>query len=70
MEISLSRFGYSIKSDKKWALRGSKMTQNSFINFLGSRRSVTAKKMERGRIDKDHLRQILSVGIRVPDHER
>ena len=24
--------------------------------------------MERGRIDKDHLRQILSVGIRVPDH--
>ena len=38
------------------------MTQNSFINFLGSRRSVTAKKMERGRIDKDHLRQILSSG--------
>ena len=24
--------------------------------------------MARGKIDKDHLRQILSVGIRVPDH--
>lgn len=44
------------------------MTQNLFIDFLGNRRSVTAKKMIRGKIKKDHLRQILSVGIRVPDH--
>ena len=44
------------------------MAQNSFIDFLGNRRSVTAKKMVRGNINKDHLRQILSVGIRVPDH--
>ena len=44
------------------------MAQNSFIDFLGNRRSVTAKKMVRGKIKKDHLRQILEVGIRVPDH--
>ena len=49
-------------------MKDSKMAQNSFIDFLGSRRSVTAKQMIRGNIDKDHLRQILSVGIRVPDH--
>ena len=48
--------------------KGYKMVQNSFIDFLGNRRSVTAKKMVRGKIKKDHLRQILSVGIRVPDH--
>ena len=48
--------------------KGFKMVQNSFIDFLGNRRSVTAKKMVRGEIKKDHLRQILSVGIRVPDH--
>ena len=44
------------------------MAQNLFIDFLKNRRSVTAKKMVRGNIKKDHLRQILSVGIRVPDH--
>ena len=44
------------------------MAQNSFIDFLENRRSVTAKKMLRGNINKDHLRRILSVGIRVPDH--
>ena len=44
------------------------MVQNSFIEFLENRRSVTAKKMAKGNIDRDHLRQILSVGIRVPDH--
>ena len=44
------------------------MVHNSFIDFLGNRRSVTAKKMASGKIKKDHLRQILSVGIRVPDH--
>lgn len=49
-------------------MKGFKLKQNSFIDFLGNRRSVTAKKMARGNIDKDHLRQILSVGIRVPDH--
>ena len=49
-------------------MKGFKMEQNSFIDFLENRRSVTAKKMRSGKIDKDHLRQILSVGIRVPDH--
>ncbi len=49
-------------------MKGLKMTQTSFIDFLGTRRSVTAKKMARGDINRDHLRQILSVGIRVPDH--
>ena len=44
------------------------MEHNSFIDFLKNRRSVTAKKMGVGNIDKDHLRQILSVGTRVPDH--
>ena len=44
------------------------MAQNSFIDFLGNRRSVTAKSMVRGKIKKYHLRQILEVGIRVPDH--
>ena len=49
-------------------MKGIKMAQNSFVDFLSNRRSVTAKKMARGNINKDHLRQILSVGIRVPDH--
>ncbi len=44
------------------------MVQNLFIDFLEKRRSVTAKRMARGNVNKDHLRQILSVGIRVPDH--
>ena len=44
------------------------MAQNLFIDFLEKRRSVTAKRMARGNVNKDHLRQILSVGIRVPDH--
>ena len=49
-------------------MKGFKMEQNSFMDFLENRRSVSAKKMAKGNIDKDHLRQILSVGIRVPDH--
>ena len=49
-------------------MKGFKMAKNSFIDFLGKRRSVTAKKMVSGKIKKDHLRQILSVGIRVPEH--
>ena len=49
-------------------MKGFKMEQNSFMDFLENRRSVSAKKMVKGNIDKDHLRQILSVGIRVPDH--
>ena len=44
------------------------MGPNLFIDFLEKRRSVTAKKMAKGKIKKDHLRQILKVGIRVPDH--
>ena len=44
------------------------MKQQMFIEFLKARRSVTAKKMVQGNVDKEHLRQILEVGIRVPDH--
>ena len=39
-----------------------------FLDFLKARRSVTAKKMTRGNVTEDHLRQILEAGIRVPDH--
>ena len=44
------------------------MTQKLFLDFLKTRRSVTAKKMTRGNVTRDHLRQILEAGIRVPDH--
>ena len=44
------------------------MTQKLFLDFLKTRRSVTAKKMTRGNVTDDHLRQILEAGIRVPDH--
>ena len=53
---------------EKRHMEGFTVEQNSFIDFLKERRSVTAKKMLRGKINKDHLKQILSVGIRVPDH--
>ena len=42
--------------------------QQLFIDFLKTRRSVTAKKMTRGGVSKEHLEQILEAGIRVPDH--
>ena len=45
-----------------------KTMQQLFIDFLKTRRSVTAKKMKRGKISEDHLKKILEVGIRVPDH--
>ena len=41
---------------------------NHMISFLLSRRSVTAKTMQPGKVDPDHLEQILTAGIRVPDH--
>ena len=41
---------------------------NDVIEFLSTRRSVTAKKMEVGTVSKDHLDAILNAGIRVPDH--
>ena len=44
------------------------MTQKLFLDFLKTRRSVTAKKMTRGNVTEDHLKQILEAGIRVPDH--
>ena len=44
------------------------MTQKKTLDFLKTRRSVTAKKMARGNVTEDHLRQILEAGIRVPDH--
>lgn len=41
---------------------------NDVIKFLSTRRSVTAKTMQPGRVDPQHLDQILTAGIRVPDH--
>ena len=38
------------------------------IEFLSSRRSVTAKTMAVGKVDSSHLDQILTAGMRVPDH--
>ena len=38
------------------------------ISFLSTRRSVTAKTMEVGKVDPAHLDAILTAGIRVPDH--
>ncbi len=38
------------------------------IDFLTTRRSVTAKTMTPGIVDPNHLEQILKAGIRVPDH--
>ena len=38
------------------------------INFLKTRRSVTAKNMSSGFVADDDLSDILSCGIRVPDH--
>ena len=38
------------------------------INFLKTRRSVTAKNMVSGFVGDDDLNNILSCGIRVPDH--
>ena len=49
-------------------MRVAQMTQKLFLDFLKTRRSVTAKKMTRGNVTEDHLRQILQAGIRVPDH--
>ena len=45
------------------------MTQDhQVIDFLRTRRSVTAKTMAPGRVDPAHLDHILTAGIRVPDH--
>ena len=41
---------------------------SSVIEFLSTRRSVTAKTMQPGKVDPAHLDQILTAGIRVPDH--
>ena len=41
---------------------------SSVIEFLATRRSVTAKTMQPGNVDPAHLDQILTAGIRVPDH--
>ena len=40
----------------------------NIIQFLQTRRSVTAKNMVSGFINDDDLNSILSCGIRVPDH--
>jgi len=42
--------------------------ENTVIEFLESRRSVTAKTMAPGKVDPAHLERILTAGIRVPDH--
>ena len=41
---------------------------NKIINFLKRRRSVTAKNMNAGNVDSNHLDEILECGLRVPDH--
>ncbi len=41
---------------------------NEIINFLKTRRSITAKKMLKGSVNKDDLMNIINCGIRVPDH--
>ena len=41
---------------------------NNFLDFLLVRRSVTAKKMHPIEIKNEHLENIISAGIRVPDH--
>ena len=41
---------------------------NDLINFLKSRRSITAKTMISGHIKESDLNDILACGIRVPDH--
>ena len=41
---------------------------NDVINFLQSRRSVTAKNMNNSFVADDDLNNILDCGIRVPDH--
>jgi len=38
------------------------------IDFLSSRRSVTAKMMKQGHVKKEDLDLILNTGLRVPDH--
>ncbi len=38
------------------------------IEFLSTRRSVTAKTMQPGKVSSEHLERILTAGIRVPDH--
>ena len=41
---------------------------SDIINFLQKRRSVTAKNMIKGCVVEDDLNNILSCGVRVPDH--
>ena len=40
--------------------------RQTFIDFLRTRRSVTAKKMTSGKVSEERLKQILQAGIRVP----
>ena len=44
------------------------MTQNLFLDFLKTRRSLAAKKMTRCCVTEGHLRQILEARIDLPDH--
>ena len=41
---------------------------NEIIDFLKTRRSTTAKRMLEGFVKEEDLTQIISSGIRVPDH--
>ena len=41
---------------------------NDIVKFLQERRSVTAKKMEAGKVLDEHLENIIKCGLRVPDH--
>ena len=41
---------------------------SDILDFLSTRRSVTAKRMKKGNVLDEHLELILNVGLRVPDH--
>ena len=41
---------------------------SEILDFLSERRSVTAKRMSKGNVLKEHLQLILNAGLRVPDH--
>jgi len=41
---------------------------SDILDFLSTRRSVTAKRMKEGNVLDEHLQLILNVALRVPDH--
>lgn len=57
------------KNFNLYVLEGISMRDNeAVLDFFATRRSVTAKTMAPGNVDKKHLEEILKAGLRVPDH--